>query len=271
MPIVKLYVGQAPVPAIGPGGLSTQFTLSGVEVPASTTSTGWRPPSPSRAAHSDLHHGRREGTRRRGMYTRVSLWTLFDDAQIEFRIRQYRDQRLKAICRGDGRRLRGDFLLSRKSIRCSAASRTWWPPIRTASSRAARTGLRGWSCQAIWRADAIEPVVHADSSRQRRRPATGCSLRLYPPSCSCGAAGATSRAGSPRASPHGRFVSSGALRNRGRRAIARRTAAAASSRVESRVGSGGFAVCVDDERDFGAAEDAELQPSSPMRWISFWR
>ncbi len=31
--LVKLYVGQAPVPKLGPGGLSTQLTLSGVESP----------------------------------------------------------------------------------------------------------------------------------------------------------------------------------------------------------------------------------------------
>jgi hypothetical protein len=76
--LVKLYVGQAPVPTTGPGGLSTQFTLSGVESPGVYTlkSLEGLPAVQLTATYTAA------GTPVTDTYTGVSLWTLLDDAGL---------------------------------------------------------------------------------------------------------------------------------------------------------------------------------------------
>jgi hypothetical protein len=76
--LVKLYVGQVPVPATGPGGLSTQFTLSGVKSPGVyKLKTLEALPAVQLAATYTAGGGPVTDT-----YTGVSLWTLLDDAGL---------------------------------------------------------------------------------------------------------------------------------------------------------------------------------------------
>jgi hypothetical protein len=76
--LVKLYVGQAPVPKPGPGGLSTQFTLSGVKTPGVYTLASLEAlPAVQLTATYTAGGGPVTDT-----YTGVSLWTLLDDAGL---------------------------------------------------------------------------------------------------------------------------------------------------------------------------------------------
>jgi hypothetical protein len=76
--LVDLTVGQAPVPAKGPGGLSTQFTLSGVKTPGTyTLSTLEALPAVQLTATYKAG-----GTPVTDTYTGVSLWTLLSDAGL---------------------------------------------------------------------------------------------------------------------------------------------------------------------------------------------
>ena len=76
--LVNLYVGQAPVPATGPGGLSSQFTLSGVETPGVyTLSTLTALPAVQLTATYTA-----DGTPVTDTYTGVSLWTLLNQAGL---------------------------------------------------------------------------------------------------------------------------------------------------------------------------------------------
>jgi DMSO/TMAO reductase YedYZ molybdopterin-dependent catalytic subunit len=76
--LVNLYVGQAPVPAKGPGGLSTQFTLSGVENP-DTYKLSTLQALPAVQVTATYKAG---GTPVTDTYTGVSLWTLLNDAGL---------------------------------------------------------------------------------------------------------------------------------------------------------------------------------------------
>jgi hypothetical protein len=76
--LVDLTVGQAPVPAKGPGGLSTQFTLSGVKTPGVYTLSSLET-LPAVQLKATYKAGRTPVT---DTYTGVSLWTLLDDAGL---------------------------------------------------------------------------------------------------------------------------------------------------------------------------------------------
>jgi hypothetical protein len=76
--LVNLTVGQAPVPAKGPGGLSTQFTLSGVENPDTYTLSTLQA-LPAVQVTATYKAG---GTPVTDTYTGVSLWTLLNDAGL---------------------------------------------------------------------------------------------------------------------------------------------------------------------------------------------
>jgi hypothetical protein len=73
-----LTVGQAPVPAKGPGGLSTQFTLSGVKTPGVYTLSSLET-LPAVQLKATYKAG---GTPVTDTYTGVSLWTLLNDAGL---------------------------------------------------------------------------------------------------------------------------------------------------------------------------------------------
>ena len=77
--LVKLYVGQAPIPATGPGGLSTQFTLSGVERPGLYDLHRLKTTLPAVQLTATYTAA---GTPVTDTYTGVSLWTLLDDAGL---------------------------------------------------------------------------------------------------------------------------------------------------------------------------------------------
>jgi hypothetical protein len=76
--LVDLTVGQAPVPAKGPGGLSTQFTLSGVKTPGVYTLSTLQA-LPAVQVTATYTAG---GTPVTDTYTGVSLWTLLNDAGL---------------------------------------------------------------------------------------------------------------------------------------------------------------------------------------------
>ena len=76
--LVDLTVGQAPVPAKGPGGLSTQFTLSGVLNPG-TYALSSLAALPAVQLTATYKAG---GTPVTDTYTGVSLWTLLNDAGL---------------------------------------------------------------------------------------------------------------------------------------------------------------------------------------------
>jgi hypothetical protein len=74
--LVNLTVGQAPVPAKGPAGLSTQFTLSGVKTPGVYTLSTLEA-LPAVQVTATYTAG---GTPVTDTYTGVSLWTLLNEA-----------------------------------------------------------------------------------------------------------------------------------------------------------------------------------------------
>jgi hypothetical protein len=76
--IVDLTVGQAPVPAKGPGGLSTQFTLSGVKTPGVYTLSTLEEFTPTTVTATY----RAGGIPVTDTYTGVSLWTLLNGAGL---------------------------------------------------------------------------------------------------------------------------------------------------------------------------------------------
>jgi hypothetical protein len=77
--LTNLYVGQAPVPAKGPGGLSTEFTLSGVQNPGTYTAETLASLNQSTTLTATYLAG---GTPVTDTYTGVSLWTLLNDAGL---------------------------------------------------------------------------------------------------------------------------------------------------------------------------------------------
>ncbi len=76
--LVELHVVQAPVPAAGPGGLSTEFTLSGVET-SGTYMLSTLEALPSTKVTATYTSA---GTPVTDTYTGVSLWTLLDNAGL---------------------------------------------------------------------------------------------------------------------------------------------------------------------------------------------
>jgi hypothetical protein len=76
--LVNLTVGQTPVPAKGPGGLSTQFTLSGVTTPGVYTLSTLEDFTPTTVTATY----KAGGTPVTDTYTGVSLWTLLNDAGL---------------------------------------------------------------------------------------------------------------------------------------------------------------------------------------------
>ena len=77
--LVDLTVGEAPVPAKGPGGLSTQFTLNGVENPGTYTASNLASLNQSQTVTATYKAG---GTPVTDTYTGVSLWDLLNDAGL---------------------------------------------------------------------------------------------------------------------------------------------------------------------------------------------
>jgi hypothetical protein len=76
--LVDLTVGEAPVPAKGPGGVSTQFTLSGVQNPGTYTLLSLQA-LPAVQLTATYTAGKNPVT---DTYTGVSLWTLLNDAGL---------------------------------------------------------------------------------------------------------------------------------------------------------------------------------------------
>ena len=76
--LVDLTVGQAPAPAKGPGGVSTEFTLSGVLNPGAYTLSSLQA-LPAVQLTATYEAG---GTPVTDTYTGVSLWTLLNDAGL---------------------------------------------------------------------------------------------------------------------------------------------------------------------------------------------
>jgi hypothetical protein len=76
--LVDLTVGQAPVPAKGPGGLSSEFTLSGVKTPGTYTLSTLEA-LPAVQLTATYTAGGKPVT---DTYTGVSLWTLLSDAGL---------------------------------------------------------------------------------------------------------------------------------------------------------------------------------------------
>ncbi len=77
--LVDLTVGQAPIPAKGPGGSSSQFTLTGVENPGTYTVSTLASLNQSQTVTATYKVG---GTPVTDTYTGVSLWTLLNDAGL---------------------------------------------------------------------------------------------------------------------------------------------------------------------------------------------
>jgi hypothetical protein len=77
--LVDLTVGEAPVPATGPGGVSSEFTLSGVENPGTYTASTLASLNQSQTVTATYKSG---GTSVTDTYTGVSLWTLLNDAGL---------------------------------------------------------------------------------------------------------------------------------------------------------------------------------------------
>jgi hypothetical protein len=125
--LVDLTVGQAPVPAKGPGGVSSEFTLSGVENPGAYTASKLASLNQSQTLTATYKSG---GTSVTDTYTGVSLWNLLNDAGLitdpnikNDVLREY----VEAIG-SDG--YAAIFRLARSTL-CLAISRTWWPmPIQ---------------------------------------------------------------------------------------------------------------------------------------------
>jgi hypothetical protein len=76
--LTNLYVGQAPIPAVGPGGISTQLTLTGVANPG-TYNLAALQALPSKTVTATYTAGGGPVT---DTYTGVSLWTLLNDAGL---------------------------------------------------------------------------------------------------------------------------------------------------------------------------------------------
>ena len=76
--LVDLTVGQAPVPAKGPGGVSTEFALSGMKTPGVYTLSSLQA-LPAVQLTATYTAGVNEVT---DTYIGVSLWTLLDDAGL---------------------------------------------------------------------------------------------------------------------------------------------------------------------------------------------
>ena len=76
--LVDLNVGQAPVPAEGPGGVSSEFTLSGVQTPGIYTLSSLEA-LPAVQLTATYKAGGNPVT---DSYTGVSLWTLLNDAGL---------------------------------------------------------------------------------------------------------------------------------------------------------------------------------------------
>jgi hypothetical protein len=77
--LVDLTVGQAPVPAKGPGGPSSEFALSGVENPGTYTASKLASLNQSQTVTATYKSGAGSVT---DTYTGVSLWTLLNDAGL---------------------------------------------------------------------------------------------------------------------------------------------------------------------------------------------
>lgn len=76
--LTNLYVGQAPVPAKGSGGVSSELTLSGVQDPGTYTLSSLQA-LPSTTLTATYKAG---GAPVTDTYTGVSLWTLLNDAGL---------------------------------------------------------------------------------------------------------------------------------------------------------------------------------------------
>lgn len=77
--LVDLTVGQAPVPANGPGGLSSEFTLSGVQNPGTCTASNLASLNQSQTVTATYKSAGKSVT---DTYTGVSLWDLLNDAGL---------------------------------------------------------------------------------------------------------------------------------------------------------------------------------------------
>jgi hypothetical protein len=77
--LVDLTVGEAPVPAKGPGGLSSEFALSGVQNPSTYTASTLASLNQSQTVTATY---KSSGTSVTDTYTGVSLWDLLNDAGL---------------------------------------------------------------------------------------------------------------------------------------------------------------------------------------------
>ena len=134
--LVDLTVGQAPVPAKGPGGLSTQFTLSGVKTPGVYTLSSLET-LPAVQLKATYKAGGNPVTD-----TYTGVWTLLNQAGL------ITDPTSRTMSCGNMSKrsaamaMRRFFRLARPTL-CLAIRRTWWPmPIQAANL----AGMRGRVC-----------------------------------------------------------------------------------------------------------------------------
>jgi len=150
--LVDLTVGEAPVPAKGPGGVSTQFTLNGVKTPGVYTLSSLET-LPAVQLKATYKAGGNPVT---DTYTGVSLWTLLNQAGLitdpnikNDVLRQY----VEAIG-SDG--YAAIFSLGETDpMFGNQTNLVAYADTGGQLGRDARTGLRGSSCRATPRANAI--------------------------------------------------------------------------------------------------------------------
>jgi len=78
--LVQLYVGAAPVPAAGPGGISSSFTVKGVQTPATYTLSTLQALAKSKGQETTVTATYMQGSNSvTDTYTGITLWNLLND------------------------------------------------------------------------------------------------------------------------------------------------------------------------------------------------
>jgi hypothetical protein len=78
--LVQLYVGTAPAPAPGPGGISSSFTVSGVQTPSTYTFSTLKALAQSEGQETTVTATYFQGTKSvTDTYTGITLWNLLND------------------------------------------------------------------------------------------------------------------------------------------------------------------------------------------------
>jgi hypothetical protein len=78
--LVQLYVGTAPVPAVGPGGISSSFTVSGVQTPTAYSFSTLKALAQSNSQETTVTATYMQGPNSvTDTYTGITLWNLLND------------------------------------------------------------------------------------------------------------------------------------------------------------------------------------------------